>query len=82
MVLARCTMQAIEDVTELSHKVQAAHAAVARGEPFPAELLAELPNERAYMPRCEKQVLENLAMLPGDRAKEIAGVSSGNAFKV
>lgn len=55
---------AIEDVTELAHRVQAAHTA-ADSKMAMSQLLPELPVERPYMPCCAAPVLTRLRMLPG-----------------
>ena len=55
---------AIEDVTELAHRVQAAHTA-ADSKMAMSQLLPELPVERPYMPCCPAPVLTRLRMLPG-----------------
>lgn len=55
---------AIEDVTELAHRVQAAHTA-ADSKVAMSQLLPELPVERPYMPCCPAPVLTRLRMLPG-----------------
>ena len=55
---------AIEDVTELAHRVQAAHTA-ADSKMAMSQLLPELPVERPYMPCCAVPVLTRLRMLPG-----------------
>jgi len=55
----------IEDVTELAHKVCAAHNS-ANPKLAMDELLPELPHERPYLPRCAESVTARLGMLqPG-----------------
>uniref|UniRef100_A0A7S4SMQ9 Uncharacterized protein n=1 Tax=Alexandrium monilatum TaxID=311494 RepID=A0A7S4SMQ9_9DINO len=61
----RCAIS-IQDVTELAHRVAAAHRS-ANPKVAMAELLPELPGERPYMPRCVDSVIARLRMLqPGD----------------
>ena len=83
----------IEDVTDLSHEVGEAHAAMTsrkkhhRGSTettaassTPMQLLIaadRLPTERPYMPMCSPFHLERLGMLPGDTAREVAGLGRG-----
>ena len=55
---------AIEDVTDMAHRVQAAHVA-ADAKLAMSRLLPDLPVERAYMPSCPEHVLKALRMLPG-----------------
>eukprot|EP00435_Cladocopium_sp_Y103_P040627 s1444_g11.t1 len=55
---------AIEDVTELAHRVQAAHTA-ADSKTAMSQLLPELPVERPYLPALPVPVLTRLRMLPG-----------------
>ena len=65
----------IEDMTELAHKVQNAHSSKNKDN---IELLADLlPNERPYTPTCSKDTLENLGMLPGITAQQIAQIGRG-----
>ena len=67
----------IKDVTELAHKVQDAHSSKNKDN---IELLADiLPNERSYIPTCSKDTLENLGMLPGFTAQQIAQIGRGKA---
>eukprot|EP00438_Fugacium_kawagutii_P028745 Skav229645 [mRNA] locus=scaffold649:353022:353522:- [translate_table: standard] len=54
----------IEDVTELAHRVAAAHSAP-DSKLAMSQLLPELPFERPYMPCCSDDVLTRLRMLPG-----------------
>ena len=65
----------IEDVTELAHKVQDAHSSKDKDS---IEVLADIiPDERPYIPTCSKETLENLGMLPGDTAQQIAQIGRG-----
>jgi len=64
----------IEDVTELAHRVAKAH-----GQASPKlvkDMMDELdlPEERTYYPRCERDVLIRLGMMPGETAKSIAQI--------
>ena len=52
----------IRDVTELAHRVGAAHKAKDVAAAM-AELLPELPHERLYMPRCDVAVLVRLQLV-------------------
>mmetsp|Transcript_4466 Transcript_4466/g.8582 ORF Transcript_4466/g.8582 Transcript_4466/m.8582 type:complete len:414 (+) Transcript_4466:71-1312(+) len=71
----------IEDVTGLAHAVGRAHRAKSKNKSLNAakaikeaitSLLPRLPIERPYMPRCPKEVLCRLAMVPGKQAEEEA----------
>ena len=55
---------AIEDMTDIAHRVQAAHMA-ADTKLAMSQLLPELPVERPYMPCCPEPVLARLRMMPG-----------------
>lgn len=69
----------IEDVSELAHKVEKAHSSkhcVAEME----DLVAELPNERYYLPKCTDDVLVNLAMVSGDAAVRMNALGKGKTI--
>lgn len=71
----------IQDVTELSHKVGAAHAIkdnTAQKEAMTA-LAPELPKERPYLPACSESALVELGMMPGERAAQMASLGRGKA---
>lgn len=69
----------IEDVTDLAHRVGKAHRANTK-DAMDA-LLPDLPEETDYLPHCSEEVLQNLAMAPGESAQEVAGLGLGKAFK-
>jgi len=68
----------VQDVTDLAHRVGAAHRSRERGATL--RLLPELPEERPYMPRCPEPVLARLGMLPGDAAAALARLGRGRAL--
>lgn len=74
---------AVEDVTELAHRVGEAHSHKA-GTPASVEALKslapDLPNERPYMPHCEPEVLKRLALAPGEAADFVARIGLGKAW--
>ena len=67
---------AIEDVTELAHRVKAAHV-VADSKLAMSQLLPELPVERPYMPSCPEPVLVRLRMMPGGGALHVKRRGNG-----
>ena len=71
----------IEDVTALSRAVGEAHGiqnATAMNETM-AALGPELPDERAYMPRCSEEVLVGLGMKRGATSESLSRIGKGKA---
>ena len=69
----------VADVTELAHRVWAAHAA---GTPEAMAAVAPaLPHEREYTPRCGAEALTRLGMLPGETADWISAHGRGLAHE-
>eukprot|EP00164_Ancoracysta_twista_P001428 GFYU01001862.1.p1 GENE.GFYU01001862.1~~GFYU01001862.1.p1 ORF type:complete len:230 (-),score=61.60 GFYU01001862.1:260-949(-) len=71
------SVMSIEDVTELSHDVQAAH--MSKSTDAMAALVPRLPQERPYMPHCSKEVLVKLGMQPGQTAVAVYKLGKGKA---
>lgn len=71
----------ITDVTELAHRVEAAHmhkeSALAKAAV--ESLLPDLPDERAYMPLCSHSVLVKLGMKEGDASRSLSRLGKGRA---
>ena len=57
------SIMAIEDVTDMAHRIQMAHRCADRLAM--EQLVSDLPVERPYVPRCPDHVLVRLRMLPG-----------------
>jgi len=78
----------IEDVTDLSHRVGIAHAALLSrthkpGNDNPMNDLRELlPDERAYLPQCSEECLQRLGMKSGVTASTVAGLGRGKCDPV
>ena len=80
-------ISSIEDVTELAHKVCAAHRAKVKksggskkseaSESPMSPLLPLLPQERPYMPQCSQKALIALGMYPGETAETIGKLGRG-----
>ena len=74
----------IEDVTPLAHKVGDIHSTMTshKSQTNPMdELLSQLPNETAYMPRCSIRTLEQLGLSPGKTANDVFGLGRGKVGK-
>jgi hypothetical protein len=71
----------IEDVTDLSHAVGRAHKILAKDPKSNVmeELVPLLPIEEMYLPKVSKKVLVNIALAPGEKADEVAGLGYSNA---
>jgi len=69
------SLTSIEDITELGHRICAAHRS--KKKDAMADLMLELPEERPYMPSCDDRVLVGLGMLPGGTASAIAQIGRG-----
>ena len=69
----------IEDVTALAHKVCEAHVSGATGGAGTEMLADVLPVERPYMPDCDRAVLTDLGVLPGETADLLARLGKGLA---
>ena len=80
----------IEDVTDLAYLVGIAHNVLINNKwivvknkkratkiNFTEELIKQLPNEQIYMPKCSTSTLEELGLLPGKIAKEVAKIGKG-----
>ena len=69
----------IQDVTDLAHRVAAAHRL--KGDKATDEameqLRTELPNERPYLPLLPDDTLRNLCLLPGDAANATVQLCRG-----
>ena len=83
----------IEDVTDLAYLVGIAHNVLINNKGivvknkkratkinFTEELIKQLPNEQIYMPKCSTSTLEELGLLPGKIAKEVAKIGKGSHF--
>lgn len=71
----------IEDVTELAHRVAEAHGQVSPKIVKDMMNELDLPEERTYYPRCEREVLIRLGMMPGETAKFIAQIGIPSPMK-
>ena len=69
-------IMSVEDVTDLAHKVEEAHASK-DCEKMMENLSCELPNERFYTPLCSDEVLENLGLKEGDVSRAISRLGLG-----
>eukprot|EP00049_Salpingoeca_infusionum_P018739 m.358583 g.358583 ORF g.358583 m.358583 type:complete len:238 (-) comp18190_c0_seq1:1421-2134(-) len=69
----------IEDVSELAHRVGDAHRMQRKASTLPDDLLADLPIESMYEPRCSETVLERLALRPGEVADSLQRLGKGKA---
>jgi hypothetical protein len=73
------SLTSIQDVTELGHKVCAAHRS--KKKDAMVELYPELPHERPYMPHCDDRCLVGLGMLAGETASAMARIGKGKAHR-
>ena len=86
-------MLSIEDVTDLAYLVGIAHNVLINNKGmvvknkkrvtktnFTEELIKQLPNEQIYMPKCSTSTLEELGLLPGKIANEVAKIGKGSHF--
>mmetsp|Transcript_19750 Transcript_19750/g.42948 ORF Transcript_19750/g.42948 Transcript_19750/m.42948 type:complete len:253 (-) Transcript_19750:4047-4805(-) len=74
----------IEEVTDLAHKVKAAHALKKADGTLSAmkKMRDNLPTERPYLPLLSKEKLQNLAMLPGASSDSVIRLGRGHATLV
>jgi len=83
----------IKDVTHLAYLVGIAHNVLidnkgtiikkkkrAKKTIFTEDLIKQLPNEQTYIPKCSKSTLEELGLIPGKVADEVAKIGKGSYF--
>ena len=77
-------IDSIEEVTDLAHAVQAAHALKKADRTAVAmeSMPSDLPNERPYLPLLSHEQLQNLALLPGLASDSVVRLGRGHATVV